>query len=401
MFFYVNLFVCIEVFFLGRYHVIMRATKAIIYLENYRKNISVIKSLVTEKTKICVPVKADGYGHGAVRIAKESEKIGVNFLAVATVAEGLELRKNGISLPILLLSLAVKEEFSDIILNDLTPLVFDKEVIDSINEQAKKLNKKIDVHLKINTGMGRIGCRMEDSVEIAKLIAQSSNLILQGVCTHLPVSDSIKKKDIRFTKKQIESFKNTVDRIRDNGINPGIVHCAASGGILMYPEATFDMVRPGIISYGYYPDESIKNRVQSIHQEKVEFFPVMELQTNIVSIQKILKTESVSYGRIWKAKKDSFVGVIPIGYADGLLRKLSPNLKVLINDKLYQVVGRVCMDQCMVLLNDESSVKRWDKVILFGPNCKITADTWAKMMNTISYEITCCINKRVPREYIE
>lgn len=379
----------------------MRATKAIIYLENFRKNISIIKGLIPNKTKVCVPVKADAYGHGSIRIAKESEKIGVDFLAVATVDEGVELRKNGITLPILLLSLAIDEEYKEIIQNNLTPLVFDKEVIESLNNQAKLLNKKINVHLKINTGMGRIGCRIEDAIEIAKIIDTSAYLTLQGVCTHLPVSDSIKKKDISFTKKQIASFKKITDEIRLEGIDPGIIHCAASGGILMYPEASFDMVRPGIISYGYYPDSSIEKSVEIIQKKKVVFSPVMELQTAIVSIQKILKNESVSYGRTWIAKKDTSVGVIPIGYADGLLRKLNPHLSVLIKNKEYFVVGRICMDQCMILLNDDSSVKRWDVVVLFGPNSTITADTWAKKLKTIPYEITCCINKRVPRLYIE
>lgn len=371
----------------------MRATQAHINLDNLHENINTIKKYVKQGTKLCCAVKADGYGHGAVRVSVAALKAGASFLAVASISEGIELREAGIVAPILSLSLPLKDEIPSLIVHSITPLVFDTEFIDQLNDVAISMHRKIPVHLKIDTGMGRVGCSKEEASTLAKKIAVSEGLYLEGVCTHLACADSLIEDDIAYTKKQINNFSYAVDQIKKEGINPGILHCSNSGAIFLHPEAHFDMVRPGIVIYGY----------SSCAKEMgIELKPVMEFSSQIVAIKHFKKGDSVSYDRTWIANEDCDIGVIPAGYADGLLRRLSPGLEVSINGKMYPIVGRICMDQCMVYLGKNYDVKRWDKVIFFGPekNCN-TAEDLANSIETISYEILCGVNKRVPRIYID
>ena len=371
----------------------MRATQAHINLDNLHENINTIKKYVKQGTKLCCAVKADGYGHGAVRVSVAALKAGASFLAVASISEGIELREAGIVAPILSLSLPLKDEIPSLIVHSITPLVFDTEFIDQLNDVAISMHRKIPVHLKIDTGMGRVGCSKEEASTLAKKIAVSEGLYLEGVCTHLACADSLIEDDIAYTKKQINNFSYAVDQIKKEGINPGILHCSNSGAIFLHPEAHFDMVRPGIVIYGY----------SSCAKELgIDLKPVMEFSSQIVAIKHFKKGDSVSYDRTWVANEDCDIGVIPAGYADGLLRRLSPGLEVSINGKMYPIVGRICMDQCMVYLGKNYDVKRWDKVIFFGPekNCN-TAEDLANSIETISYEILCGVNKRVPRIYID
>lgn len=371
----------------------MRATQAHINLDNLHENINIIKKYIKPATKLCCAVKADGYGHGAVRVSVAALKAGASFLAVASISEGIELREAGIVAPILSLSLPLKDEIPSLIVHSITPLVFDTEFIDQLNEVAISMHRKIPVHLKIDTGMGRVGCSKEEAATLAKKIAFTEGLYLEGVCTHLACADSLLEDDIAYTKKQISNFSYAVEQIKKEGINPGILHCSNSGAIFLHPEAHFDMVRPGIVIYGY----------SSCAKEMgIELKPVMEFSSQIVAIKHFKKGDSVSYDRTWVAKEDCDIGVIPAGYADGLLRRLSPGLEVSINGKMYPIVGRICMDQCMVYLGKDYDVKRWDKVIFFGPekNCN-TAEDLANSIETISYEILCGVNKRVPRIYVD
>lgn len=371
----------------------MRATRAIIHLENLQSNLAEIRKRLNVSTKICVPVKADAYGHGAHRVAVTALRSGATHLAVAAVQEGIDLRDAGIVAPILSLSLPIPEEIPSIITHELTPLVADREFIDDIAKVATAMNRVCSVHLKIDTGMGRIGCQPEEAASLAKLIAHHKYLALGGVATHLSVSDSTDPDDIAYTKMQIRKFSEAVDSIRAEGIDPGIVHAANSGAVLTYPEAHFDMVRPGIIVYGYPPSPDMANLIA--------LKPVMELETQIVTIKKVVAGTSVSYGRTWTAKEDTYIATIPVGYADGLLRHFSPGLQVKIGDQRFPVVGRICMDQCMVDIGPDPWVQKWDHVTVFGPNPDAdTAMTLADMVGTIPYEITCGINKRVPRVYV-
>ncbi len=371
----------------------MRATRAIIHLENLRSNIEEIRKRTGPDVRVCVPVKADGYGHGATKVAIAAIQAGATHLAVAAVQEGIDLREAGIVTPILSLSIPIPEEIPQIAEYGLTPLVADYDFIAELGTVARSLGKKIPVYLKIDTGMGRIGCAPDEAGEVARRIAHEKNLVLEGCVTHFSVSDSVAPEDIAYTRKQIAEFRRAIELIRAEGIDPGILSAACSGAILQYPEAHFDMIRPGIIVYGYPPSEELAGAIA--------LKPVMELESQIVYIKKVTGGTSVSYGRTWTAPRDTYVATIPIGYGDGLPRRLSPGFSVRAGGESWPVIGRICMDQCMIDLGPNPKLKRWDRVTIFGPDPEgENADTLAKSLGTISYEITCGINKRVPRVYV-
>ena len=366
----------------------LNSTRAIIHLENYRKNIRAARGKIGPHPKICLPVKADAYGHGSVPISRCGLEAGAEYLAVAFVPEAVELRAAGITAPILVLSQATPEGLTVILSNDLTPMVSDADFIDEAARAAEKAGKKLNVHLKIDTGMRRLGCTPEDAVSLAVKISSHKWLNLEGIATHLSVSDSPDPGDIAFTKEQLARFRDVVVSVEKAGINPGIVHAANSGGLVFHEDSYFDMIRPGIYLYGYSPASG-----NGLSAE-----PVMELRSIVSLVKKVKKGDAVSYGRTWTAPEDTFIGVIPIGYADGFRRSLGNNHSVQIRGKTYPMVGRVCMDNTMVNLGSETEVRRWDDVTIFGPGFTNAADV-AEKLNTIPYEITCGISKRVPREY--
>lgn len=383
----------------------MRCTQAIIYSDNLRNNINEIKKNLKKGVKLCCAVKADGYGNDAVNSAKISEEMGASYLAIATVDEGVELRNAGIKTDLLLLSPCCPSEFSTLIENNITPLVFDEEIISELNKIVSDLkHSKHPVFLAVDTGMGRIGCLPDQAAPLAKVVNNSSNLILKGMITHFAVSDSITPENKEYTKEQFTQFKKACDSVKKAGIDPGIRTCAASAAAIAMPEYQLDMVRPGIILYGYYADEVTKDYLEK-QNISLNLKPVMQFQTQVAAIRPFEKGKSVSYGRTWISTKPTLVAVLPVGYADGLLRRNSPGLKVTINGKAYPVVGRICMDQCMVDIGENNTdVKRWDKAIIFGPkdpkdkeSSLFDADDIAKMTNTISYEVMTCVSKRVKR----
>jgi len=369
-----------------------RATRAVIHMNHLIHNLECIKNLTGGRKKICIAVKADAYGHGAVEVSKKALEWGVDFLAVATVREGILLREAGITAPVILFGFALKEEIPELIAGNLSPFVGSSSYVRNLNDEAARQGISLQVHLKVDTGMGRIGVVPAEAAELAKEITGCSHLNLQGVCTHLPVSDGTGKEDLEFTENQISLFARTVDSIRNAGIDPGIVHAANSGAIIAHPSAHFDMVRPGICLYGYYPDGEM--------QKTEEFKPVMELVSKINFIKQVKKGTTISYGRTWTAEEDTWIGTVPAGYADGYNRLLSSKGKVLVNGTLRPVAGRVCMDQFMIDLGPEKGASLYDDVVLFGPQDDAPgADDIADTAGTISYEITCNINKRVPRDY--
>ena len=380
-----------------------RCTKAILYKDNLEYNLNQIRKYVKKEVKLCVAVKADGYGHNAVLTAQLAEKAGAEFVAVATVEEGIELRDNGIKCGILLLSLCTPDEMPALFKYQITPLVFTEEYIRLIGDVAKKAGKAgegFKVHLAVDTGMGRIGCYPEEAGDQAVLI-EASGLKLGGMCTHFAVSDSLSPENVEFTKEQFEAFKSAVAGVKARGIEPGICSCGASAALLNDEDMQFDMVRPGIITYGYYPDEITKEYLEKTGRH-FDIKPVLALETKVVAIRRFPAGKSVSYGRTWKAEKETDIAVLPIGYADGLLRRFSPGLEVTINGKNYPVRGRICMDQCMVEIGkDNPDVKLWDTAVIFGPKesgALNTAEELAKLGNTISYEVLTALSKRVCRE---
>jgi len=377
-------------------------TTAIIHLNRFKKNINSVKTRIGKNRLICVPVKADAYGHGAVQIAKAGLEAGASCFGVATVAEGLALKKGGIKAPILLFSQPNPDEIRQIVSAGLIPFVSDAEFVSILNDYAKTAKKKLSVHIKIDTGMGRIGCAAKEAPELARQIVKSKWLKLTGTATHLAVSDSTNKRDIDYTKKQIACFQKAVKAIRAAGIDPGLVHAANSGAVILHPDAWFDMVRPGILLYGYKSvteHEAPPDQLKKLAKYKsLAVEPVMELSSTVVLIKKIKKGGSVSYGRTWTAETDTLIAVLSVGYADGLPRLASNKWQVLIGGKLYPLVGRISMDQCCVNLGKKTKVNRWDEAAVFGsPNNDAAA--LAKITGTIPYEITCNINKRVPRVY--
>lgn len=379
-----------------------RCSKAIIYTENLKNNIVEIKKCLSPQTKLCIAVKADSYGHNAILTSKLAEEAGVEFLAVATVDEGIELRNAGIKCNILLLSICIPEEYESLFKYDITPLIFDLENIKNLSDAADKYftnNAKFKVQLAVDTGMGRIGCYPDEAGEQAQVINNSNHLILSGMCTHFAVSDSLDKENIEFTNKQYEDFEKAIENVKNKGIDPGICSCSNSAAIMNNKNMHINMVRAGIITYGYYPDDITKEYLKSVNKD-IELKPVLSLETKVVAIRHFKKGQSISYGRTYVCENDTDIAVLPIGYADGLLRRFSPGLCVTINGKNYPVRGRICMDQCMVELGKNHNVKLWDKVLIFGPKesgALNTADDLAKIGKTISYEVLTSISKRIER----
>ena len=365
-------------------------THARIHLQNIRSNIEGIRRTVGEQRKILIAVKANAYGHGAVEVARMAEAIGIDWLGIATVPEGIELRNAGISLPILKFSPAFPEEMQAAVDNDITLSVCERENSEKLNEIATELGRKINVHLKIDTGMGRIGVTPQDAPKFAQYIeTECPNLHLQGVFTHLPVSDSA---DTTYTQEQITLFAATVDNLQKRiGRKIELVHCANSGGVLAHPASWFDMVRPGIMIYGFYPSSET---LQSI-----DLKPGLSFITRVSFIKKVNAGTTIGYGRTWSAPEDTWIATIPVGYADGFNRLFSNRGRVLIKGRSYPIVGRVCMDQSMVNLGPQTEICVGDEVILIGRsgNLEISAYEWAEKLNTITYEVICQINHRVQR----
>lgn len=384
----------------------MRATKAIIHLDYLKQNIAEIKRFVKPGVKMCIAVKADAYGHGAVECAKTAVASGADFLAIATVDEGRELRDAGIKTPLLMLSLCAPEEIADAVSLDITPFVFDEEYIRLFAEEVQRQNKApYPVHLAVDTGMGRIGCEPKNAAVIAQKIADTGVLVQGGTATHFAVSDVDSKEGRDFTELQFKTFTDAITLIRNAGLNPGLCHCCNSAATIDHPEMQLDMVRPGIIVYGYYAEEISKAYLEK-KGTPLTLRPVMTLVSTVSAIRRFEAEKSVGYGRTWKAEKETDIGVLTIGYGDGWVRRFALNgVPVAVNGKSYPIRGRICMDQCMIDLGlDNKNVHRWDAAVLFGDSAEgalQTADDIAQKTGTISYEITSCITRRVPREFKE
>ena len=347
-------------------------------LNAIRHNLTEIRRHINPASKLCVVVKANAYGHGAIEVSKVAVECGADFLAVATFGEGLELRRAGFNLPILILGLIPHEVAYYVVSNDLIQTVADFELAKEISAAAVKLGKVAKVHLKIETGMGRIGIAPDKAVALAEKISALPNVELEGLFSHFADADS---KDRTFTNHQIKIFQETADKIRQAGIDIKICHLAESAAILDIPEAHFDMVRAGIITYGLYPSADVRRTI--------ELKPAMKLATHIVYLKKISAGVSIGYGREFVAERDSLIATLPIGYADGYIRAYK-GFHVEIRGQLAPIAGRICMDQTMIDVTDIDGVKVGDEVILFGSDL-ISIDDAARHLNTINYEVTCLI----------
>ncbi|PRR79783.1 alanine racemase [Clostridium vincentii] len=372
---------------------IMRQVWAEIDLDAAKCNIRNIKKIVGSKEVIAV-VKADAYGHGAIDLAPVFINNGASKLAVALITEALELIENNINVPIIILGYTPLEYGEDLIKNDIEQTVYDLEYAKGLSEMALSLGKTAKIHIAVDTGMGRIGFLPKDkNIKIIEEISALEGISIEGLFTHFATSDEENKE---YTYEQFSKLKEFINKLEERGINIPLKHVSNSGAIIDLPETYLDGVRAGIILYGYYPSEKVK-------KENLTLKNVMTVKTMVCHVKILDRDMYVSYGRTFKTNRESIIATLPIGYGDGYSRLLSGKAQVIINGKLAPVVGRICMDQCMIDVTDVGEVKVGDEVIILGQadNLKFNADDMAKAMGTINYEVLCMIKQRIPRVYIE
>lgn len=357
-------------------------------LSAIKHNLRSIRQRVARSVKLCAVVKANAYGHGAAAVSRCALEEGADMLAVATVDEGLELRAEGFTVPILILGLIPSSAIEAALIEDITMTVADLESAQKISDAAVRRNRIAKVHLKLETGMGRIGASIEDAATLAESIARLPNVDLEGVFSHFAAADSADK---TFTRQQIELFSKAIGAIEARGISIAIKHIAESAAILEIPEAHFDMVRSGIITYGLYPSDEVEHTI--------ELRSAMTLKARIAFLKKIPRGTSIGYGREFVAERDSVIATLPLGYADGYIRAYK-GFYVEIGGRRAPIAGRVCMDQVMIDVTELDGVKVGDEVILFG-SPTLTIDDAARHLNTINYEITCLVAPRIPRKYFQ
>lgn len=371
-------------------HKITAPTWAEINLDNIKYNLKNIKKLLNEDTKVCAVLKANAYGHGAVKIAKLLENENVSHFAVARLEEAIELRENNITLPILCLGYIPEQSLELAIKNNVIITIYSLEMAKKLNNIAMRIKENVFVHIKIDTGMTRIGFQpTEDSIKDIKLINDLECINLEGIYTHFATADELDK---NFTNIQVQRFNFVVDRLEQDGINIPIKHVSNSAATMDLPELKYDMVRCGIVLYGHYPSDDVL-------KERLQLKPVMTLKTTVAHIKEIDPNVGISYGLKYKSSNKERIVTIPIGYADGFTR-MQQNPKVSINGHYFDVVGRICMDQCMVKVDKDIQVKIGDQVILFGDDSR-NAEDIANDLGTINYEVLCMISRRVDRVYME
>lgn len=373
---------------------ILRPVYAEIDLDAIAYNMKNIKNLVNNKEVIAV-VKADCYGHGALDVVPTLLENGASRLAVAVLTEGIELRNANINAPIMILGYTPINLGEEIIKYDIEQTVYDLEYAKELSKSALRLNKKIKIHIALDTGMGRIGFLPNDQAiaDISEICALEGLNVL-GIFTHFSTSDE-KNKD--YTHEQFNKFINFNHKLLNLGIDIPLKHVSNSGAIMDMPETYLDSVRAGIILYGYYPSNEVM-------KENLSLKPALTLKATITRIQEMDENMYISYGNTFKTKRKSLIATLPIGYADGYSRLLAKNAKVIINGIFAPVVGRICMDQCMIDVTDiRGDIKVGDEVIILGEhgNLKFNADDFAEIMGTINYEILCMLKYRIPRVYIK
>lgn len=365
-----------------------------INLDTIAHNTKQIRKIVNDKTDIMVIIKADAYGHGAVEVAKVALYNGASALGVAISDEGIQIRNNNINVPILILGYTPETKIDEVIKYNLIQTVFTYEMAEAISKVATKLEKIAQIHIKIDTGMSRIGFlpndkAIDDIIKISKL----KNIEINGIFTHFATSDEIDKS---FTYKQAQIYQNFVNKLEALGVYIPVKHVSNSGAIIDLPEFAFNMVRAGIILYGMYPSEDVD-------KSKIDLKPAMSLKTQVSYIKEISSNSPVSYGRTYYTKTNTKIATIPVGYADGYSRALSNKGRVLINGEYANIIGRICMDQFMIDVTHIPNVNIGDDVILIGEqnNKAVTAQEIARLIGTINYEVVCMISKRIPRVYIK
>jgi alanine racemase len=366
-----------------------RPTWAEIDLEAIRQNLTVIKCLLGETVKVMAVVKANAYGHGLSEVSRVLVGAGVDYLGVATADEALKLRENGLDVAVLVMGAVLREEAEVCVANNITLTLSDSALLSAFEDMVKEKPLRPKVHIKVDTGMGRIGVWHENALEFVKKVRSVSEIDIEGVYTHF----SSAARDKMFTKMQLLSFGNVRKEMEAAGIKVKYAHAANSIAVLDWDESHFNLARPGILLYGVCPKRNMSG--------KIGLKPVMSLKTKIVHLKEVPPGRSISYGRTYITQKDTKIATIPIGYADGYGRILSNKAEALVRGKYVRVVGMVTMDQTLLDVGDVPDVGVGDEVVLIGKQAdeEISIENIAKLSGTIPYEILSQITDRVPRVY--
>ncbi|HEY7321623.1 MAG TPA: alanine racemase [Candidatus Binatia bacterium] len=367
-----------------------RPTACFIDLDALRWNFRQIRTKIGPQVKVLSMVKANGYGHGAPLVAKTLAAEGSDAFGVATLEEGVELRQVGIETPILVLAGAYPDQVDQFFDHSLTPVIHALESLEELELAVQRRKRTLPVHLKVDTGMGRLGFSAAEIDSWLAAIKQLKVLKIEGVFSHFSHAESVEGS---YTQQQLQIFQNVVKRLRDEGIAPQLAHLANSAATITLPAAYFDMVRPGLMLYGIYPSPAMARQIC--------LKPVLSWKTRILQLKTVPAGASISYGQTFVTKRESQIATLPLGYADGYPRLLSNRAEVLVRGERARVAGRVCMDLTMIDVTDIENVQPGDEVVLLGRqgDAEISADEMAAWANTISYEILTSISNRVPRIY--
>lgn len=370
-----------------------RPVWAEINLDNLAHNMREVRRITNKNSKITAVIKADGYGHGAVAIAETLLENGADRFAVATLSEAIQLKTFFPNIQTMVLGYTPENLAHDVIKYDVIQTIYTLDQAKEFSKIANSLNKKITIHIKLDTGMNRLGMIFEDkTIDTILEISKLDGLIIEGIFTHFAAADEIDKE---YTIQQVKKYKYIVDNLEKRGLDITLKHVSNSAGIIDLPQYNFDMVRAGIMLYGLYPSKEVNHDIVNLKE-------VMCLKAQVSFVKALEKGSCVSYGLKYKCEKESLLATLPIGYADGYTRMLTGKAKVMVQGCKVPVVGNICMDQCIIDVTG-LDVNIGDEVILFGGNDLngISIDSLAESLNTINYEIICMIDKRVPRIYIK
>ena len=370
-----------------------RPTVAEIDLEALRFNFKQVQRLTGGQAEVLAVVKANAYGHGAPEVARELESAGAHIFGVATTEEGIELRLGGITSPILVLAGTYPEEFDRIVANRLTPVIYDLDIARNFHARAEKEKRRLSVHLKIDTGMSRLGIPWRRWEEALEVLGSLKKLQVEGLLSHFSAAEGEGEEDRGFTQEQLARFARCLALAREKGMNPRYLHLANSAATALWEPARFNLVRPGLMLYGYPPSPALRDRVP--------LMPVLRWKTAVLSLKKVPEGDPVSYRRTFCCPGESLIAVLPVGYADGYSRRLSNRGEVLVRGRRAKITGIVCMDLTMVDVSSVPGVKVGDEVVLLGKQeeDEISAVEMAGWVESIPYEVLCGIGKRVPRVY--